>query len=124
MPRPQTRQTGRPPRGEAIAVRMFSSNGATGCSSACRQKPPVSIGWPAVNAYHVCGGLFAVWAVTLAVLGITREDFPGSQGGMRIVATISILLAVATVGSAIYVGATEKKENGGEKSSHSFVLPI
>jgi hypothetical protein len=77
-----------------------------------------------VNAYHVCGGLFAVWAVTLAVLGITREDFPGSQGGMRIVATISVLLAIATVGSAIYVGATEKKENGGEKSSHSFVLPI
>jgi hypothetical protein len=125
MPRPHTRHTGLPPRGDAIAVRMFSRSGATGWSSACRQKPSVSIGWPAVNVYHVCGGVFVLWAVAVSVLGITREDFPGSAGAMRIVATVSILLAVATIGSAIYVGATEKKEEGGgEKSSHSFVQPI
>jgi hypothetical protein len=77
-----------------------------------------------VNAYHVCGGLFALWAVTVSVLGITREDFP-SQGGMKIVATISILLAVATIGSAIYVGATEDDEPSGDSGGGSaFVLPI
>jgi hypothetical protein len=93
--------------------------------STCRQAPPVSIGWPAVNVYHVCGGLLALWAVTVSFLGITREDFPGSAGGMRIVGTISVVLALATVGSAIYVGATEKKkEHGGGEGSHAFVLPI
>jgi hypothetical protein len=78
-----------------------------------------------VNAYHVCGVLFAVWAVTVSFLGITREDFPGSPGGMRIVATISVLLALATIGSAIYVGATEDEEPSGESGGGSaFVLPI
>lgn len=68
----------------------------------------------AVNAYHVCGGLFAVWAVIVSFLGITREDFPGGAGGARLVALVSILLAVATIGSAIYTGATEDEEEGGE----------
>jgi hypothetical protein len=77
-----------------------------------------------VNVYHVCGGLFALWAVTVSFLGITREDFPGSAGGMRIVGAISVLLALATIGSAIYVGATEDKESGGGEGGHAFVQPI
>jgi hypothetical protein len=78
-----------------------------------------------VNVYHVCGVLLALWAVTVSFLGITREDFPGSPGGMRIVAAISIGLAVATIGSAIYVGATEKKdEPEGKSGGSAFVLPI
>jgi hypothetical protein len=67
-----------------------------------------------VNAYHVCGGLFALWAVFVSVVGITREDFPGGSGGARLVALVSILLTVATIGSAIYTGATEDEEEGGE----------
>jgi hypothetical protein len=63
-----------------------------------------------VNAYHVCGGLFVLWAVLLSFLGITREDFPGSAGGARIVALVSVLLAVATIGSAIYTSATEDED--------------
>jgi hypothetical protein len=67
-----------------------------------------------VNAYHVCGALLALWAVLVSVLGITREDFPGSSGGARLVALVSVLLAVATIGSAVYTGATEDEEEGGE----------
>jgi len=78
-----------------------------------------------VNVYHVCGGLLALWAVLVSFLGITREDFPGSAGGMRIVGTISVVLALATVGSAIYVGATEDKESGGgHEGGHAFVQPL
>lgn len=77
-----------------------------------------------MNVYHVCGGLLALWAVTVSFLGITREDFPGTAGGLRIVGTISVLLALATIGSAIYVGATEKKESGGGEGGHAFVQPI
>jgi hypothetical protein len=67
-----------------------------------------------VNAYHVCGGVLALWAVLVSVVGVTREDFPGTAGGARLVALVSILLALATIGSAIYTGATEDEEEGGE----------
>jgi hypothetical protein len=77
----------------------------------------------AVNAYHVCGIAFAVWAVIVSFLGITREDFPNGAGAQRTVTAISILLALATIGSAIYTGATEDDEpSGGE--GHALVLPI
>lgn len=64
----------------------------------------------AVNAFHVCGILFAVWAVTVSFLGITRENFPASDGAARLVGAISVLLAIAAVGSAIYTSATEEEE--------------
>jgi hypothetical protein len=70
-----------------------------------------------VNAYHVCGVLFAIWAVIVSFLGITREDFPGTAGGARLVALVSVLLALATIGSAIYTGATEDEEEHGEEAA-------
>jgi hypothetical protein len=77
----------------------------------------------AVNAYHVCGIAFAVWAVLVSFLGITREDFPGTPGAQRTVAAISILLAVATIGTAIYTGATEDDEDSGS-GGEAAVLPF
>jgi hypothetical protein len=91
-----------------IAVRMSSSACAT---------------LAAVNAYHVCGIAFAVWAVLVSFLGITREDFPGTRGAQRIVGAISILLAVATIGSAVYTGATEDDEESGG-GDQPVVLPF
>jgi hypothetical protein len=72
----------------------------------------------AVDAYHVCGALFAAWAVIVSFVGITREDFPATQSAQRLVAVVSVLLAVATIGSAIYTGATEDEEedDGGEQA--------
>jgi formate-dependent nitrite reductase membrane component NrfD len=67
----------------------------------------------AVNAYHVFGGLFAAWAVIVSFLGVTRENFPGTAGAARLVGIVSVLLAVATIGSAIYTGATEDDDEGG-----------
>jgi hypothetical protein len=43
---------------------------------------------------------------------------------MRIVGAISILLALATIGSAIYTGATEDKDSDHSGGGHAFVLPI
>jgi hypothetical protein len=79
----------------------------------------------AVNAYHVFGVLFAVWAVILAFVGITREDFPSSRGAQRAVGAVSVLLAVATIGSAIYIGATEDDEEGdGGGQDQALILRI
>jgi hypothetical protein len=72
-----------------------------------------------VNAYHVCGIAFAVWAVVVSFLGITREDFPSSAGAARAVGAVSALLAIATIGSAIITSANEEHGGGGEE--HALV---
>jgi hypothetical protein len=60
-----------------------------------------------VNAFEVAGSVLAVWAVVLAALGISREGFPGKAE--KLVAAISVILVAIAIGSAIYVGVTEKK---------------
>jgi hypothetical protein len=75
-----------------------------------------------VNAFHVCGGILAIWALLVSFLGITREDFPSSTGTARLVGAISIVLVVAAIGTAIYTGATEEEEEeGGEEAA--LLLP-
>jgi hypothetical protein len=71
----------------------------------------------AVNAFHVCGALFAAWAVIVSFVGITREDFPASDAAARAVAAVSVVLAVATIGSAIITAANEEEEHGGEEQA-------
>jgi plastocyanin len=65
-----------------------------------------------VNAFHVIGGLFAIWAVVLSVVGITREGFPRTGRQAFGVGAVSVLLAVSTIGSAIITGALEEEEEG------------
>ncbi len=36
-----------------------------------------------MNAFHILGGLLAVWALLVSFLGVTRENFPGTAGGER-----------------------------------------
>jgi len=79
-----------------------------------------------VNAFHVCGGILAIWAVLVSILGITREDFPTSDGSARLVSTISIALVAAAIGTAIYTSATEEHEAGeGEhEEAAALVAPV
>lgn len=72
-----------------------------------------------MNAFHVCGILFAAWALVVSFLGITRENFPASAAGQRLVASISIILAAAAIGTGIYTSATEEEEEdeGGEEAA-------
>jgi plastocyanin len=67
-----------------------------------------------VNAFHVIGGLFAVWAVVLTAIGIRREDFP--RPGLQTIAvgTISVLLAASAIGSGIVTSALEEEEKAEE----------
>jgi hypothetical protein len=68
---------------------------------------------PPVNAFHVCGALFAVWALVVSFLGITRERFPSTDGAARAVGLVSVVLCLGAIGTAIYTSATE--EEGGEE---------
>jgi plastocyanin len=70
-----------------------------------------------VNAFHVFGALFAIWAVTVAALGITREDFPRTGGQALAVGTLSVLLALAAIGSAIITSSLEEEEEGGAEAA-------
>jgi plastocyanin len=68
-----------------------------------------------VNAFHGTGALFALWAVTLAALGITREDFPWGGRQTLAVGTVSVLLALSAIGSAIITSALEEEEEEATK---------
>jgi plastocyanin len=74
-----------------------------------------------VNAFHVVGALFAIWAVGVAIFGITREGFPRGRSQARAVGVVSVLLAVGAIGSAIATGASEedKEEHPGERGSEA-----
>ena len=75
-----------------------------------------------MNAFHVCGGILAVWAVLAGILGITREDFPGNRATERLVGAISVLLVAAAIFAAVYTAAAEEEEHEeGERTS--FVRP-
>lgn len=64
-----------------------------------------------MNAFHVIGGLTAIWAVALGIAGIKKEDFPG--GAEKIVGAISVLLVVSAISAAIISSANEGDEDGG-----------
>jgi hypothetical protein len=75
----------------------------------------IPLAFGVVNAFHVCGIIFAAWALLVSFLGITRENFPGSTGAARLFGAISILLAAAAIGTGIYTSANEEEEGeGGE----------
>jgi hypothetical protein len=77
-----------------------------------------------VNAFHVCGAILAVWAVVVSFLGITRENFPASDGAARAVQLVSIVLTVLAIGSAIYTGATEEEEHSEGGDEAALVRPL
>jgi hypothetical protein len=56
---------------------------------------------PSKVPFYIAGGLFAVWAVVLASIGLTRPSFPYEVRGQRTVIAISFVLLVATIGTSI-----------------------
>ena len=69
-----------------------------------------------MNAFHVLGGIAAIWAVIVAIIGIRKPDFP-SGGAEKIVGAISVLIVVATISAAIITSANEEEEHGGEEAT-------
>ncbi|MBA3305819.1 MAG: hypothetical protein H0U25_07835 [Thermoleophilaceae bacterium] len=72
-----------------------------------------------MNAFHVLGGLLAVWALVVSFLGVTREGFPGSRGSELLVTAISVVLVLLAISAAIVTSATEEEEEseGGEEAA-------
>jgi hypothetical protein len=75
-----------------------------------------------VNVFYVFGPILACWAVLVAFLGVTRENFPATPGAARIAGAISVVLTILAIGSAIYVGATA--DDTPSEGGTAMVLPL
>ena len=53
------------------------------------------------TAFYVVGGAFAVWALLVSALGITRPGFPGGPAGRAAVITLSVLLMAGAMSAAV-----------------------
>ncbi len=76
-----------------------------------------------MNAFHVFGGLLALWALTVSFLGVRRENFPATDRAMRLVGAISVALVVLAIGSAIYSGIHDKKGDKSKGGAHAALMP-
>ena len=56
---------------------------------------------PSRTPFFIAGGIFAVYAVVLGVIGITQPEFPFGARGARAVMGISFLLMVLTIAMAV-----------------------
>ncbi|MEA2386336.1 MAG: hypothetical protein QOJ22_510 [Thermoleophilaceae bacterium] len=65
-----------------------------------------------MNAFHVIGAITAIYAVCVAFLGITKEDFP-SRSAEKVVGLLSVLLVLGSISAAILTAANEEEEHGG-----------
>lgn len=77
-----------------------------------------------MNAFHVLGGLLAIWALVVSFLGVTREGFPGSKRSERLVGAISIVLVLLAISAGIITSATEEEEEGEGGEEAALVLPF
>ncbi len=77
-----------------------------------------------MNAFHVLGGLLALWALVVSLLGVTREGFPASKGSERLVSAISVVLVVAAISAALLTSAAEEEEESEGGEEHALVLAL
>jgi hypothetical protein len=70
-----------------------------------------------VTGFYIAGIALACWALLVTAIGVRREDFPDSPGATRLVGAISVVLVIVTIGSAIYLSATEEHEPEGEHAA-------
>jgi hypothetical protein len=60
---------------------------------------------PSKTLFYIFGGLLAVWALVVSAIGIrAHETFPRSKSAARGVMTISIVLVVLAMASAVITG--------------------
>jgi plastocyanin len=63
---------------------------------------------PTKVPYYIAGSVLALWAVLLALWGISHAEFPGSAGRGRFVILTSFVLVAATMSAAVLTGGEEK----------------
>ena len=59
---------------------------------------------PSKTAFYVGGGVLALWAVVVSLIGLSRPDFPRTEGAARGVYGISTVLVLIAATTAILSG--------------------
>ena len=68
----------------------------------------LAAGEPSKVPFYILGGVFVVWALALAAVGLTRPAFPYNQRGARGVMAVSAVLAVLAMAAAVLTSAMPK----------------
>ncbi|MDX6643663.1 MAG: hypothetical protein QOD76_1625 [Solirubrobacteraceae bacterium] len=68
---------------------------------------------PSKTPFYIAGAVLAAWAVVVAVIGITRPDFPGSVMRSRLVMGLSVLLVLTAATTAVVTAGTPAKGKEG-----------
>jgi plastocyanin len=71
---------------------------------------------PSKTPFYIAGAVLAAWAVVVAVIGITRPDFPGSVMRSRLVMGLSVLLVLTAATTAVVTAGTPAKGKEGAKA--------
>ncbi|MDQ6774833.1 MAG: hypothetical protein M3071_01135 [Actinomycetota bacterium] len=64
----------------------------------------LAVAEPSKVAWFIGGGAAAAWAVIVSVIGLRKPDFPGNEGGARVVMLISFVLVAAAMTAAVATG--------------------
>jgi hypothetical protein len=64
----------------------------------------LAVAEPSKVAWYIAGGIAALWAVVVSVIGLRNPEFPGNDGGARVVMLISLVLVVAAMTAAVATG--------------------
>ena len=56
------------------------------------------------SLFYIVGGIAAAYGFLIGILGIMKEDFPGSKGAARGVFALSTLVVVAAMASSVATG--------------------
>jgi plastocyanin len=76
-----------------------------------------------VGLFFFAAVLTALWAVALTILGLRHPGFPGGEGGARIIAAVSCLLAGAGIVTAVITGMEEEHEKEAEARAKEHETP-
>lgn len=73
--------------------------------------------------FYVAAGTLAAWAIVIGAIGIRSHNFPGSGGGFKIVAGLTVVLVAATIGTAIGTAERPEGEHPRPKNTTMGVVP-
>ncbi len=76
-----------------------------------------------MGIFFFAATLAALWAVALTVLGLRHPSFPGGEGGARIVAAVSFVLAFAGITTAVITGLQEEHHKEAEARAKEHEVP-
>jgi plastocyanin len=82
------------------------------------QLAPILAAEKSKTAFYVAGGVLVAWALTVSLgLGLRRPDFPGNVTGQRIVGTISVVLVLAAVSTAVLTSGGATSSAGAQSAA-------